>query len=249
MSDSENPFAPPQSELEHPEAGSITTGERSLEDAMAGNWAITPSELIKQAWALKDGAKALFIGAVVISGLAGAVSGGLSSVVSIDNPGFLAGILIPVLTGIVLLPLTAPLQAGLWRLMVKRAAGGNPELGEMFGQFGKVVPLCIGSLILLVATYVGFALLILPGIYVAIAGALTIPLISERGLAPMDAFKTSMKAVGSHFFDVFVLYFITGLVALGGFLAFGIGLIWALPTVLIVNGLLYLTIFGWEDKG
>ena len=261
-SDSENPFAPPQAELKHPEAGTLTHGERSLEDAMAGNWSITPSELFKQAWELKDGAKALCIGAVVISGFAGAISLGLSSEVTRHGTEIES-----LLTHIMILSVNAPLWAGMWRIVVKRAAGGNPHFAEMFGQFGKVVPLCIGSLILLVATYVGFALLILPGIYVAIAGALTIPLISERGLAPMDAFKTSLKAIRSHFFDVLTLYFLTGLVVLGGVLALGIGLIWALPTVLIlggvlalgiiwalptvliVSGLLYLTIFGWADKG
>ncbi|MCO4770210.1 MAG: hypothetical protein KDA24_09290 [Deltaproteobacteria bacterium] len=248
MSDEQNPFAPPQADLQKPSEGAMSTGERSLDDAMAGNWSITPSEIIKQGWEAKDGVKLTFLIAFFLIGLASGVSGGLNAVLGGDDAGFLKGLALSIGSGLVVLPLTAPLQAGLWRMMIRRAAGQTPEVSDLFAHFKNIVPICIGALIVLVATYVGFALLVLPGIYLSIAASLTTPLIAERGLEPLEAFQTSIKALNNHFFDVFVLYLLLGVVGIAGFLAFGIGLIWAAPAAAIASGYFYLTVFGWEDK-
>ena len=247
MSDTQNPFAPPQADLALPQDSAPQSGERSLEDAMAGNWSITPSEVVKKAWELKDGYKGLFIMVAIVLVVPGIISSVLSGALSTGD-GFLVDTMIGVGVAVVLLPLTAPLQAGLWRVQIKRATGGSPVIGEMFGHFDKVVQLSIAALVVLVATYIGFALLILPGIYISIAGSLTLPLVAERGLSPVEAFKTSLKAVSSHFFDVLVLYLLVGLMVFAGVIALGIGLIWAMPAAFIATGMLYTTIFGWEEK-
>ena len=248
MADEQNPFAPPQADLEKADEGPLSTGERSIEDAIAGKWSLTPSDIIKKAWELKDGVKGTFLLAFLLVGIASGISSVLSSVLGGDDVGFLKGLLIGVVSGVVVLPLTAPLQAGIWRMMIRRAAGETPEVGDVFKHFGNVVPLVIASLIVLVATYIGFALLVLPGMYLSIAASLTVPLVAERGLAPMEAFTTSVKAINSHFFDVLVLYLLAIVVLVAGMFALGIGLFWAAPAAAIASGLLYVTIFGWEDK-
>ncbi len=78
MSDVQNPFATPQADLVRPEDKAPSGGERSLEAAMAGEWSITPSDLLRQGWDLKDGFKGLFIMAAIVMIVPGAVSSGLS---------------------------------------------------------------------------------------------------------------------------------------------------------------------------
>lgn len=109
------------------------------------------------------------------------------------------------------------------------------------------MPIILGQLIVALATTLGFILLVLPGLYLSIAASMTLPLIAERGLSPVDAFTTSIKAVSSHFFDVLVVYLLVGVLFIAGALALGIGLIWAAPAASIVLGSIYLTIFGWKD--
>jgi len=249
MSDEQNPFAPPQAELQSHTPSTTDGGERSLEDAMAGKWSVSAGDIIKKAWDLKDGFKGVFIGATIIAGIAGGIASVISGLVTPDGAGQGLSFAISLVAGFIALPLTAPLQAGLWRMQIKRAAGGSPEIGEMFQFYDRVVPIVLVSLITALAVYIGILLLVIPGIYLSVASYLALPLVVERGLAPMEAFQTSIKTIGNHWFDVFVLGLLAAVVGAGGFFLFGIGAIWTLPTFYIAAGCLYVEVFGWEDKG
>ena len=60
---------------------------------------------------------------------------------------------------------------------------------------------------------------------------LAIPLIVERGLSPWQAMEASRKAITQHWFKVFGLFLL-------------LGLIWTIPLFVMVMGVLYRTIFG-----
>ena len=59
-----------------------------------------------------------------------------------------------------------------------------------------------------------------------------------------EAMEFSRKTVTKHWFKVFGLLFLLGLIFLAGIMTFGIGLIWAVPLLfLTLYGLLYRSIF------
>ncbi len=249
MSDEQNPFAPPQAELQTHVPSTTGGGERSLEDAMAGRWSISAGDVIKKAWDLSDGYKGVFVGAILISTVAGFASTAIAAVVTPSDAGQGLSLAISFGLSIATMFVTVPLAAGLWHMQIKRAAGGSPEIGDMFKFFDRVVPLILVNIVVGLATGIAMLFLILPGIYVAVAGYLAVPLVAERGLDPVDAFTTSVKAVNNHWFDVFLLGLAAFLVVMAGALCLGIGLIWAYPVFCIAAGCLYVEVFGWEDKG
>jgi len=92
--------------------------------------------------------------------------------------------------------------------------------------------------------YLGMILLLIPGIYLAVAYMLAIPLIVERGLSPWQAMEASRKAITQHWFKVFGLFLLLGLIVSISAIPLGIGLIWTIPLFVMVMGVLYRTIFG-----
>jgi uncharacterized membrane protein len=92
----------------------------------------------------------------------------------------------------------------------------------------------------------GFALLIIPGIYLSIGYMMTYPLIMDKDLSPWEAMEASRKAIHHHWFQIFGLFFVMGLIFIASALPLGIGLFWSIPMGVIMTGIIYRTIFGTE---
>jgi len=86
-------------------------------------------------------------------------------------------------------------------------------------------------------------LLILPGIYVAIALGLAIPLKVEKQLGVVESLTTSVQLVNKKFFSVAALAFLASLVMVLSFITI-IGWIWAMPWMLMVFAITYRQLAG-----
>ncbi len=86
-------------------------------------------------------------------------------------------------------------------------------------------------------------LLILPGIYVAIALGLAIPLKVEKQLGVVESLTTSVQLVNKKFVNVAVLAIVASLVASFSFITI-IGWIWAIPWMLMVFAITYRQLAG-----
>ena len=63
--------------------------------------------------------------------------------------------------------------------------------------------------------------------------------------APLwQALEASRKAITQHWFKVFGLFLLLGLITLISAIPLGIGLVWSIPLFVIAMGVLYRTIFG-----
>jgi uncharacterized membrane protein len=85
---------------------------------------------------------------------------------------------------------------------------------------------------------------VVPGIYLSVAYILAIPLVVERGLSPWQALEASRKAISQHWFKVFGLFLLLGVLMSLSMIPFGIGLLWTIPLMVVSLGVLYRTIFG-----
>jgi len=94
-------------------------------------------------------------------------------------------------------------------------------------------------------TLVGFLLLIVPGLYLAFALALAIPLKVEKQLPVVDCLTTSMKIVNKKFLNVAVLALVASFVASLSFITI-IGWIWAVPWMLMVYAITYRQLAGCD---
>jgi hypothetical protein len=240
-----NPYRPPQAEP--PNFDGPGAGQGSVEQALAGNYDFEIGEVMSEAWELTKGFKATFWGGafivytlVILLVVAG---GFVTKAFFGEKPHFL----ISMASNAVATLLTAPLTLGLIMLAVKRAAGANPTFEVVFGYLNKAVPAIVVGFLVLSLTYLGIALLILPGLYLSIAYGMANPLLADRNLPPWEAMEVSRKALTHKWFRIFGLYFCVGMLVMLSALFFGIGLIWTAPWSMLVIGVLYRRIFGTTE--
>ena len=109
-------------------------------------------------------------------------------------------------------------------------------------------------------TSLGFQLLILPGIFLAVTLSLTIPLVIEKKMSPMKAIILSIQSLRFKFLSIFILYLILFMSLVVLFLPFALliesnfsplgimiflfGISYLAPLFYNVKGVLYREIFG-----
>lgn len=131
---------------------------------------------------------------------------------------------------LVTMPLNTLMLAGLYNYYLKLIRGQTAGIGDAFSGFGPSA----GHLLLLgfvngLLTLLGLAFCILPGIFLSVSWIFSMPLVIDRGMGFWDAMEFSRKAVAKHWFMVFALLIVVGLLALAGALACCIGVLVAVP--------------------
>lgn len=245
MSDSNNPFATPSSNLQV-EAG--LDAPPTIEQALSRGYDFTVGNILSEAWALTNGAKGSILGGFAIFYL---IMLAVSFVLNLIMAGVIGvtesvamAFIMQIVSSLLIAAASYPFMAGVNMIGIRRAAGQPISFKETFGYLHKATPLVITAILMTLLIQLGILLLIIPGIYLSIAYILAIPLVVERGLSPWEALETSRKAITQHWFKVFGLFFVTGLVVTVSALPLFIGLVWTLPWAIIVMGVLYRTIFG-----
>jgi hypothetical protein len=237
MSDvTNNPYEAPKADVNAHAAVAGPSG--SLEDALAGRYDFDIGEVMREAWGLTRGMKASFWGAAIIiyaiffvlALVAASVAG--TSVATQFIPSIVLGTLGPVLF------------IGLVMMGVRRAAGLPINFATAFSCLDRALTVFLASLLSTLLIYVGLVLILIPGIYLAIAYCMTMPLIADRRLRPWQAIETSRKAVTKRWFQYFGLMLVVGLVIFASALPLGIGVIWTAPWAINVVGVVYRRTFG-----
>ncbi|WP_027909109.1 hypothetical protein [Pseudomonas sp. URMO17WK12:I4] len=240
-----NPYAVPTSQLQDAPTGGQAL---SVEQALSRGYDFTIGSLLSEAWQLTKGTKGIIIGGFLIFYVAILVAsfvvGAVLGIFSMFSDSLALIIISQLLTTIIASAVSYPFFAGLNMVGIRRAAGQPVSFNEIFGHFGSLVPLLIAAVLMMLLIYLGMILLLIPGIYLAVAYMLAIPLIVERGLSPWQAMEASRKAITQHWFKVFGLFLLLGLIVSISAIPLGIGLIWTIPLFVMVMGVLYRTIFG-----
>jgi len=246
MSDSlANPYAVPTSNLQDASTNQVPT----IDEALSRGYDFSIGDLISEAWQRTKGTKGIIIGGFIVFYVALFVAMtvlgfvfGLVGLGSEENIGLMmiGQLIISVLAS----ALAYPFLAGINMIGIRRAADQPVAFGEMFSHFGRTMPLVITAIVMMLLVYIGMILLIIPGLYLSVAYMLAIPLVVERGLSPWQALEASRKAITQHWFKVFGLFLLLGLIMTLSMIPLGIGLIWTIPLFVVAMGVLYRTIFG-----
>src|SRR6478609_6816560 len=102
----------------------------------------------------------------------------------------------------------------------------------------------VGAIIVGVLTFVGFILCILPGIAVGIFALFWGYFLVDKGMSPVEAITASFNLVKDNFGPVLLFWFLTILVTIAGAIVCGVGLIVAIPVVVIGTGYMYMRLQG-----
>lgn len=247
MSDisSSNPYAAPTSAFQETPRD---TQVPSIEEALSRGYDFTIGDLLSEAWQRVKGTKGIIIGGFVVFYavllVASFLIGGFFGILGVVSDSPMLTVVVEMVVGIFASALAYPFMAGINMIGIRRAADQPISFNDIFSHFGRTVPLVITAIISMLLIYLGMILLIIPGLYLAIAYMLAIPLVVERGLSPWQALETSRKAISQHWFKVFGLFLLLGLITGISAIPLGIGLVWTIPLFTVAIGILYRTIFG-----
>jgi uncharacterized membrane protein len=238
-------YRPPESDLtprmDSPELGG------SIEATLAGQFQFSPPGVIGDAFSRIKGVKRYILVAALVYIVVGAILGTLQTALVVAlAPGEGAGFfvfswLLEVLTNsFIMMPLFA---GGLW-IALRHLAGKPLSFELMFSQLPKFVNIGVMYLIMAVLLFIGFALLILPGIYLAIAYSLALPLMIDRDLSPWQALETSRKLVNKCWWRSLALFLLIMLILIASSVLLLIPLIWTLPAAALSMGIFYRNLAG-----
>lgn len=236
-------FQTPKAELTAAEGDSDNL-YGSVEKGIAGDYELNVSETLSQAWDATSGAKLSILGALVLVGL---VNAGAALALAT-----LFGLLLPelapsaagLLLQLIMLAVMTPLNTGLVILGIQRAGDVEISAFSIFEHYDKTVPLFLTVLLMSLLISVGIMLLVLPGIYLAIAYVFALPLVVDKGLSPWQALEASRKAVTHSWFKIFGIMILLLFFVWVSMLPLLLGLIWSLPFSFVAMGMIYRTLFG-----
>ena len=144
--------------------------------------------------------------------------------------------------GLGTLALGGAFSFGMSRTMVLIYRGHTPQIETYFDGFKHYLPTLIAFLLVSVIVLVGCVLLIIPGIIAAIGLSQTFYVLQDRPeLGAEGALRESWRLTWTNgrMWKVFFMNILIFFVTLGGLLALGVGLLFALPLVSVMAGGLY----------
>ena len=241
-------YATPEAELSQHIDADRAGG--NIDDAVAGNFEINMLQTMGEAWRELKGFKLkcwiailLYLAVFIVLGIAFGVvagivaqSGGDQSVLVVLN----------IVFQILITAVGLPMSLAVLVMAMRHANGKSVSAGEIFRHFGAVLWLLLAYILMTILIFLGYALLVIPGIYLTLAYMYAMPLIVEKKMGIWQALETSRRAITRVWFRFFGLMLLVGLINLAGMAALLVGLFWTIPWTILTMAMVYQTIFGIE---
>lgn len=233
-------YTAPSSTLAEPETGSEFG---SVENGINGNYTLTYSGAMSEAWHRLKGAKAnywlAFLLYIVCVAIVQVIVGAVITPLLGDIFGGIVG-------QVLMTFVAAPIGVGLAILGLRRMAGESMRSTSVFDHFDKAVPLLLCTLLMYLLIFIGMLLLVLPGIYLAVAYLFAPTLMVEKNMGIWEAMETSRKAVTHKWFTIFSLFLSMGIIVMLSVVLLLVGVVWTVPLSMLLLSKIYLTLFGVE---
>jgi len=243
-------------------SGALSGKYGSIDKALSGRFDFTIGAVLSEAWSLVRGSKLIIVGGVMVMYLAMFLVSLLLEL--------LIGVLIPTAAGpggpqgpdgtiiaitigpqllvqLVIMVITYPIMAGLFIIGIRRAANLPIAFSMIFGYYNRTIALVVLNVLYFILVAIGTMLLVIPGIYLAVAYMLAMPLLVEKKMPLWQAMETSRKTISKKWFKFFGFFLLVWLIVVISAIPLGIGLIWTVPLTTIAIGVLYRDVFGVED--
>ena len=239
-------FAPQAAEPSAPPVFNSTTSsdgdyELDIGDCVSKGW-----ELVKKNFWPVVGVNTLVLFIITaINQLGGLFTRPIVNAMIYQHQFSAGGILILMLASILATPVYMVLMAGLMKYFLKLIRGGQAAVGDAFSGFGPMtVQLILLGLVLNTLVLAGYALCIIPGIYLQVAWLFAITLVIDRQMNFWDAMELSRKMVCKHWWIVFGFFIVYSLVVVSGVIACLVGMLVTMPIGIAAMLYAYETIFG-----
>ena len=128
------------------------------------------------------------------------------------------------LGGLLFMVIAAAISSAYVSSLLDIADGRQVAVGDFFKprNFGNVL---VAGIIVGVATYIGFALCVIPGLIVGFLTIFTVYVLLDRNLSPIDAIKASSQIARAHVGDTIIAWFLSSLMVAVGVAVCYVGVI------------------------
>lgn len=139
-------------------------------------------------------------------------------------------------------------QMGMIKMSIKASAQSKPAFSDLYDCWPLFFKYLIASIVYGLVTFVGFLLLIVPGVIFATRCCFYPYCIVDEKMGAIDSLRASYQLTQGKFWDLSTALSIVLLVNLGGLLALGIGLLVTIPLSFIVCACLYRNLVLKEES-
>ena len=234
----------PDYEMSADEEG-VSQAEDPLLAAIEGRYSLSIEGVLSEARKLAEGYKfKLNIAAAIYSLIVITMAllvGGLGALT--DNSIFIA-----IVGELIYAWITLPVAVGLFAISLDRVAGGEVSNDRLFLFFPQATRLWVTTILMTLLIFVGYVLLVIPGLYLSVAYLFVLPLLVQRELGMLDALEVSRKAITHRWFTVLGILLVLALINVIGAIPLGIGLIWTIPWTMLAMGVMYQRIFVGDSR-
>jgi uncharacterized membrane protein len=131
---------------------------------------------------------------------------------------------IPYIGPLIGLIIGGPMTGGLYAFFLRKIRRQPVQFGDIFIGFSTAfVPLMLAHIVSGLLTGLGLLLCIIPGIYLGVSWMFTLALVIDKKLDFWPAMELSRKVVGKHWWALFGMAIVFGLLAIAGVLACCVG--------------------------
>lgn len=204
------------------------------------------TDVIGQAWEILKPQIGMWIVAMLIyAAVSGAFNGISIAITAIggDQPSAIINVLNTLISvaGAIVGFLIA---AGLIKMAIHHVRSGQADIAKLFDITDVIAPIIIAGIVVTLATILGFVLLIIPGVIIALGFSMYTPIIVDQKASAIEAIKRSWETCKPHLGALFLLYLVLGLLNIAGACACGLGLFITFPLTQIAIALTYRNLFG-----
>lgn len=145
--------------------------------------------------------------------------------------------------GIIFLLISGFLQIlvgmGLIKVTLKFCDNEKAEFADLFSCSSLFLRYLAGSILYAIIVLIGLCLLVVPGVIWAIQFQFFTYLIVDKGMGPVEALEKSSAITKGAKWDLFLFGILLELVVVAGILALLVGILAALPVVMLANAFVY----------
>ena len=139
-----------------------------------------------------------------------------------------------------------PLFGSLIIITLQKIRGTEIDLRNMSSGFSFFLPLLLSSVLIGFFVFLGFLVLIIPGIIVSALYIFTIPLIVDQKMDFWEAMETSRKKVMEDAFGFIIFAILLMALVVLGPITMGVGLMGTMPLTVNALAYAYIDVFGVE---
>jgi hypothetical protein len=140
--------------------------------------------------------------------------------------------------------LTAPLLTALMLIGIRQSVGMGSVFINLAKQLATSAVLIFTALMIGALVNVGMSILLIPGIYLSMSTAFSLPLLADKKLRPSKAIVLSVQVFNRYWRALAVFYIAAFVLFMAGLFTLGLAYFWIVPWYFNTKGVLYRELFG-----